>query len=235
MKNSERILIGLIITILVFTIAMFLSNKLHLNVDFIPNTFITHTAMTLFSIAAIYFLKEAVNYKISLPKFRQILKPILFGLLTTIIVNITMSIIVNRLTPGNGSTGGNEVHPLLVKTTPLQVFVFVFIYASIAEELLYRGFLLNILSPLRAKGISIFKRKISVSVMISATVFGLSHLILMTVGAGGLFLLKIVVFTTILGLIAGYYQEKHENNAFAIIVHMAGNIPSVVGVILMNS
>jgi membrane protease YdiL (CAAX protease family) len=118
--------------------------------------------------------------------------------------------------------------------SPLQIFVFIFIYASIAEEVLFRGFLMNILKPVSIKGIKVFKRNLNFPVIISAVIFGLAHLILITTGAGGLFLLRIVVFTTILGLIAGYYQEKYNNNAYAIIVHMAGNIMGVIGALLMS-
>jgi len=35
-------------------------------------------------------------------------------------------------------------------------------------------------------------------------------------------------------MIAGYYQEKYDNNAFAIIVHMSGNLMGVIGALLMN-
>ncbi len=228
MKNNERIIYGLIITIIVFAIATFTGSKLHLGIDFFPNSFVTHSLMLILSVVAIYSFKKEVNYKISMPKFKKILKPVLFGLLTAIIINILMTIITKLL-------GGEvEAHPALLKMTPLQIFVFVFIYASIAEEILFRGFLMNILEPLKTKGINIMKRKISLPVIISAFAFGLGHLILITTGVGGLFLLRIVVFTTILGLIAGYYQEKYDNNAFAIIVHMSGNSIGVIGALLMN-
>lgn len=36
------------------------------------------------------------------------------------------------------------------------------------------------------------------------------------------------------GLIAGYYQEKYDNNAYAVIIHMAGNSIGVIGALLMN-
>ncbi|MDW5299430.1 MAG: CPBP family intramembrane glutamic endopeptidase [Sedimentibacter sp.] len=228
MKNNERIIYGIIITIVVFVIATFAGSKLHLNIDFFPYSFVTHSLMLILSIVLIYGLRKYVNYKIALPQFIKTLKPILFGLLATIIVNISMTVITKTL-------GGKvEAHAALTKMSPLQIFVFVFIYASIAEEILFRGFLMNILKPLKAKGINIFNRNISVPVLISAVAFGLGHLILITTGAGGLFLLRIVVFTTTLGLIAGYYQEKYENNAFAIIVHMAGNSMGVLGALLMN-
>lgn len=228
MKNSERILYGLTITIVVFLIATFTGSKIHFNIDFIPNSFVTHSLMLGLSIALIYGLKRYVNYKISWPQFKKIWKPILFGLLATIIVNILITIVTKIL-------GGEvEAHPALTEMSPLQIFIFVFIYASIAEEILFRGFLLNILKPIKTRGLRILKRNISIPVIISAFAFGLGHLILISTGVGGLFLVRIVIFTTILGLIAGYYQEKYDNNAFAIIVHMAGNSMGVIGVLIMN-
>ena len=228
MKNNERIIYGLIITIIIFALATFVGSKIHLDIDFFPNSFVTHSLMLLLSIVVIYSLKKNVNYNISLPKFKKLLKPILFGLLATVIVNVLMTFLTIAL-------GGKvEAHAALTKMSPLQIFVFVFIYASIAEEMLFRGFLMNILKPLKAKGINILKRKISVPVIISAFAFGLAHLILITTGAEGIFLLRIVVFATILGLISGYYQEKYDNNAFAIIIHMSGNSIGVIGALLMN-
>lgn len=229
MKIKERVIIGLIITLVIFFLANFYGSKLNLNIDFFPSSFLPHSVMMLLSIIVIYGFKKNVNYLISLPKFKKVLKPILFGLLAAIIVNIAMNI----LTIASGNKV--EAHALLTEMSPLQVFIFVFIYASLAEEILFRGFLMNILKPLETKGVNIFKRKVSIPVIISAFAFGLGHLILIRTGAGGLFLLRVVIFTTILGLIAGYYQEKFNNNAYAIIVHMSGNIMTVVTALIMNS
>lgn len=74
-----------------------------------------------------------------------------------------------------------EVHPA-IKLNPVQFLLFVVIAASIAEELLFRGFLLNLLAPLKQRGIKILNRKISLSVMISALLFGLAHLSLASFG-----------------------------------------------------
>lgn len=228
MKKNESVIYGLIITVVIYFTAIFVGNKFQLNIDFIADTFGTHTTMFLLSIIAISVFKNSANYSISLPKFNQILKPILFAVLVNIVINVSMNIVTKIL-------GGTvELHPYLAKMTPMQVFVFVFIYASIAEELLFRGFLLNILKPLKNFGITILKRKISISVIISALAFGLAHLILIRTGVGVIFLIRIVIFTTTIGLIAGYYQEKHDNNAFAIIVHMAGNSIAVIGAIIIS-
>lgn len=228
MKNNERLLYGIIITIVVFAISTFVGSKVHLNIEFIPYSFVTHSLMLILSIGLIYGLGKYVNYTIALPKLKKTLKPILFGILAAVIVGIFMTAITKIL-------GGKiEAHPAFAKMTPLQIFIFVFIYASIAEEILFRGFLMNILKPLKTKGIKIFKRNISIPVLISAVVFGLAHLILIRYEVSGLFLLKTVVFTTTLGIIAGYYQEKYNNNAYAIIVHMAGNLLGVIGALLMS-
>jgi hypothetical protein len=81
----------------------------------------------------------------------------------------------------------------------------------------------------------IFKCRLSLPVIISAVAFGLVHLILISTGVNYLFLIRVVLFTFILGLAAGYYQEKYENNtSYAIIVHMGGNLFGILGALLMN-
>ena len=228
MKNIERIVYGLTITIVIFLTALFAGREIHLDSNFIASTFPTHTAMIIFSLVAMILLKKNLTYNISLPKFRLILKPILYGILATILVNLLMTILTKV------AGGKIEAHPLIDKLKPIQVFIFVFIYASFAEEILFRGFLMNLLKPLNQKGISLFKRKISIPVIISAIMFGLAHLCLMTTGVGFFFLFRVVVFTMTLGLIAGYYQEKYDNNSYAIIVHMSGNLIAVLGSVLIH-
>lgn len=209
---------GLLLTIVVFAIATFLGKILSFNVDFIPDTFITHATMIVFSLVLIYGLRGYVSYHLTLPSVKKSLNPFLFGVLTSIIVNFLIAVIT--LMSGNKT---DEIHPVLSIMSPLQIFIFIFIVASIAEETLFRGFLVNFLKPLKYQGIKIFKRKISTPVLIGAVVFGLAHLSLITTGISWIFLLRIVIFTMIIGLIAGYYQEKYDNIAYAIIVHMEGN------------
>jgi membrane protease YdiL (CAAX protease family) len=184
--------------------------------------------MLILSVAVITGLRKYVHFRIAWPRFKTIWKPALFGFLTAVVVNITLTV----LTMAAGAKP--EAHPLLGASTPLQTFLFIFIYASLAEELLLRGFLQNFLHPLNVRGIRLFKRTLSLPVIIGAVAFGLLHLILFTTGAGALLVVRIVIFTTILGLFAGYYQEKHNNHAYAIIVHMAGNLMGLGGALLMQ-
>lgn len=219
---------GLLITFIIFAAATVAGRNITLGNNFIPSSFFIHTVMLIFSVGAIAILRKYVPFRIAWPRFKTIWKPILFGFLTTVIVNITL----NVFTMAAGFKP--EAHPLLTASTPLQTFLFIFIYASIAEEILMRGFLQNFLHPLKARGIHLFKHTISLPVIIGAVAFGLIHLILFTTGVGTLFVVRTVIFTTILGLFAGYYQEKHNNHAYAIIVHMAGNLMGVFGALLMH-
>ena len=226
MKNNEWVIWGLLLTTIVFLISTFAGKNFSLNNEFIPDTFITNMLMLILSIGLICGFKKHVNYKISLPKFKKALRPILFGLLAAIVVNIIMSIIEKTL--GVKEIESHSAHSAM---SLLQFFIFIFICTPIAEEVLFRGFLQNILKPLKVKGIKIIKKHVSVPVLISAMAFGLVHLIVITSGSGTLFVIRSVVFATTIGLIAGYYQEKYDNNAYAITVHMAGNFVALVAVL----
>jgi len=229
MKNNERVIWGLLLTTIVFLISTLAGKNFSLNNEFIPDTFITNMLMLILSIGLICGLKKHVNYKISLPKFQNTLRPILFGLLAAIAINIIMSIVEKAL--GVKEIESHSAHSAM---SPLQFFIFIFICTPIAEEVLFRGFLQNILKPLKVKGIRIIKRYVSIPVIISAVAFGLVHLIVMTSGSGTLFVIRTVVFATTLGLIAGYYQEKYDNNAYAITVQMAGNFVALIAVLLAS-
>ena len=226
MKNRERIIYGFIITVVIYVIAQFIG--FNYNSDFIPQAFLTHTTFLLLSVLAIYLLRKHLSYSISMPKFKKVLKPIAIGVIVPVAIGILMTIVT--IVAG----GEPEGHPLMSEMNPLQIFIFVFIFASIAEEILFRGFLLNLLKPINTKGITVFKRKISLPVILSGIAFGLAHLILIASGASFMFLFTTVITTTCVGIIAGYYQEKYDNNAYAIVVHMSANFMALVGVIVMS-
>jgi membrane protease YdiL (CAAX protease family) len=228
MKNSERIIYGLLFTAVAFLTANYVGRLVKLNISFLPSSFMTHAAMLLLAIVLICVFKKHMNYRIAWPKFKLTLKPVLLGFLTAVIVNVLIF--------GIGTSLGvkQESHFVFDETSPLQFFLFIFIGASVAEELLFRGFLQNILRPLQNKGIKLFKRHISVPVIISALAFSLVHLILIASGAGSYFIFRTLAFTFVLGLIAGYYQEKYDNNAYAIIVHMSGNLMGLMASIMLT-
>ena len=218
MDNRKRIIDGLLLTIAVFAVSTMVGSRLIWPSTFLASSFMTHVIMLLLSIGLILGLKKHVNYRIATPRFKQMLRSILFGFLSAVVINMVLGMLTIAI------SGKADAHPAVANASVVQFFLFDFILASVAEEFLFRGFLQNLLKPLNAKGFTMFHRRISLPVAISALTFGLAHLILIKSGISALFVIRMVAFTTVLGLVAGYYQEKYDNHAFAIIVHMSGNL-----------
>ncbi len=219
---------GLILTAAVYFVSIFMGHHWQLNSSIVEDSVLNHGTMLILSILLILAFKKQVKYRIAMPKLDQIFKPILFGILCAVVINVVMNIISVIV------TGSIQTHPLMKNTTVLKKFLSVFILASIGEEFLFRGFFQNYLKPLGAWGFKIFKRRISLPVLISALTFSAAHLVLLASGIDAMFIIRVLVFTFVLGLIAGYYQEKHDNHIFAIFVHMAGNLMGLVSVIMMT-
>ena len=123
---------------------------------------------------------------------------------------------------------GCEEHPATSSMSILQRLIFIVILASLSEELLFRGFLQNMLNTIKSYGINLYKIRLSLPVIISGFLFGLMHFALIETGANFNFVIQIVIFGIILGMIAGYFQEKHNNFTFAFIIHMTANICGLI-------
>lgn len=227
MKNRERLIYGIFITIAIYLLSIVLGKYCNPNINLISKTG-THIVMMILSVIAIVVFRRKINYMISFPKFKKSIMPIILGILSSFFVMVIM-VTISKIT-GLKLTG----IPMVSKMPPMQIFLSVFIFASFVEELLFRGFLLNFITNFSNYKVSIFNIPISISVIISAVMFGAAHLILFKTGASTLFVINVLLFTTTLGIIAGYYQEKYDNNAYAIIVHMSGNLLAVLGAILRS-
>ena len=229
-KKSKllRLLIGLLLTLVVFCASVILGRKFIIHSEFLASSFMTHALMLVLSIGLIILMRNHVNYRIAMPQARLLLKPILYGFLSAVIINLVMTMLIFAV------GGSLEKHPALDNSTALQFFFFVFILASVAEEFLFRGFLQNYLKPLRSTGFTLLGKRISLPVIVGALAFGMAHLVLIFSGVGTMFIIKTLVFTIFLGLIAGYYQEKYDNHVYAIIVHMSGNLMGLIALMMSN-
>ena len=221
----SRLGMGIFLTILVYGVSVFVGHRWQLSSDFFPVSFLTHATMLLLSVGLILLLASQVKYRFALPKPKQMIKPVCVALLTTLVINITLAILSFAI------FGSAESHPLMEGLTPLQYVLFILILAPIAEEHLFRGLLQNYLKPMSDKGFSLRSCRISFPVLTSAVAFSMAHLILLTAGVSPMFVIRVLVFTFFLGLIAGYYQEKYDNIAFAILVHMTGNLMGLFSII----
>lgn len=228
MKKSNKLILGLVVTATIYLISGLLGKYINPDIPFFYKTFGLHSIMLVLSITAISLFKNQIDFKMKIPKLKTIWKPIFLAIFTTIFINVSISILTKLL-------GGHpQPHPAMKEMNLVQIIVFVFFFASIAEEFLHRGFLLNILKPFKNKGISVFKKHISLSVIIAGLSFGLMHLGTIRYGVSLSFLVQIVTFTSVLGMLAGYYHEKYDNFSYAILVHMAGNLVGVLSVFAMN-
>jgi membrane protease YdiL (CAAX protease family) len=106
-----------------------------------------------------------------------------------------------------------------------KIFVSVWLLASTAEEMLFRGLLLGSLSPLSHRAWTVGRCRISLPVTIAAALFGLVHLGLLRMVPAPMVVL-IVVSATVAGLVAGYYREKTGSLVPAVAAHMTFNVVS---------
>ncbi|HFD05113.1 MAG TPA: CPBP family intramembrane metalloprotease, partial [Firmicutes bacterium] len=84
------------------------------------------------------------------------------------------------------------------------------------------------LEPIRSCGINISNIRLSLPVIISGVLFGIMHFALVSTGASFSLVIQIVVSAMLLGMIAGFFQEKHNNFTFAFIVHMTANLSGLI-------
>lgn len=105
----------------------------------------------------------------------------------------------------------------------VQEILFVWVYASVSEEVLARGLLQSLLRPLARVRLPIGGgRHLSFPVVLSAAFFGCMHVVLSDVLGSAV--VAVIVLTTLLGLVAGYYRERTGGLVPAIIVHSLFNI-----------
>lgn len=229
MQKGANLLSGILLSLIIYAFAILISKILSFETEFIPNSFVTHSTMLLLSVLVIIYLnkKSLISFQFKKVKIKYYLYGTLIALAGFIIANVIASIILSvfgfDLNPsGKGHTG-------IAGLSSAQFFVFIFIYASICEEFLFRGFMQNFLQPLKTIGFRISKSVfISLPVILSGIFFGLGHLILLNTETSGPVIFRVVIMTWIGGTIAGYFQEKHQNIIPAIIVHMTLNLPGLI-------
>jgi membrane protease YdiL (CAAX protease family) len=111
----------------------------------------------------------------------------------------------------------------------IQVVLLVWFFASIAEEVLVRGYVQSYLEPLKDRYFQAFRMRVSLPVIISALFFAAMHLILLSTGTPLLATYIIVAFAFFLGLVAAYQRERTSSLLPAFAAHISFNIGGVVG------
>jgi membrane protease YdiL (CAAX protease family) len=229
MNKTVNLISGIFLTIIIFGLGAIAPRIFHINSEFISGSFLTHTTMLMFSLIAIYIFTKNGTLKFQFQKVK--FKYYIYGILITIPAIIKANIIAVILIKAFGfqlDPSGDGFTPIANMST-LQIFLFIFLYASICEEFLFRGFTQNFFEPLKSTGIRISKNIfISMPVLLSGVLFGLAHLILLTTNTSGPIIFRVVIMTTIVGFVAGYFQERHKSILPAIIIHMTANLPALI-------
>jgi membrane protease YdiL (CAAX protease family) len=117
-----------------------------------------------------------------------------------------------------------EELPFMEEYTLLDEIVLIWIWASIGEEVLTRGWMQGYLEPLKSYGISVASIRLSLPVILCAAVFGAMHLTLFTFDVGAPTVWMIVISAFVIGLVAGYYREKSESLVPAYVAHALANV-----------
>jgi membrane protease YdiL (CAAX protease family) len=176
--------------------------------------FLSHTSMWLFSLILILIVSKGKlrSYGFCVGNEYRMATMIILGTFTGIALEVVLKAIPNSATS------------IELNYTFTQTILFVWMYASISEEVLTRGLIQSFLAPLSRYKMSFASVRISLPVLVSALFFGLMHLGLLTTGAAWPPVLCYVIFASVLGLIAGYQRERTGSIIPAIIVHIFGNI-----------
>ena len=229
MKKTINLILGLFLTIVIFGLGVLATHLIKLENNFFPNSLVTHSTMLALSVIAIFYFNkfDFFIFPFKKVKLKYYFYGILISLLGFIIAQVLATVFLNIF--GLPMTTNGKAHPLMAELNPLQIFLFIFIYASICEEFLYRGLAQNFFKPLQEIGIRINKNVfISLPVLLCGVLFSMSHLILLTTNTGLITLINVLIMTWIIGTIAGYFQEKHQNILPAIVIHMTANLPGLI-------
>jgi membrane protease YdiL (CAAX protease family) len=179
---------------------------------FFPPSFVTHTVMLVLAFALMLLLSKGRPgvYGFTRGTYKFSARILLWALPTAVLST------ASAFAP----PGGHGTISFL-GLTKLQVIAFVWIYASISEELLTRGFLQTQLSGNRGAGLTA-PRILSLPVVVSGLFFGAMHIVL--IGVIGYAAVPVSLLAAVLGLVSARYREKTGSLVPAIIVHALFNI-----------
>lgn len=179
--------------------------------SFVPLSFVTHTVMLLLSLILMWVFSKGHLERYGLTRGTYKFSPaILLWVLPTAVLT-GMAAFASPVDAGNVNFSG---------LAGLQHVIFVWIYASIAEELLTRGLLQTMLNI--GERSDALTGKFSMPVILSALFFGAMHLVLLK--SMGPAAVPVIVLAVLLGLGAGRYRQATGSVVPAIIVHMLFNI-----------
>jgi len=215
-RTILAIVLGLLVLMILGQSMMSISKSTQLfeNFPMIDKTF-THTAMLVLAVFFMLILNKGnlrsygFTWSLNFPLTKTILVSLLIGLIMALLQNLFVT---------------SKVELPVDNYSFLESILYIWVWASICEEVLTRGLIQGFLDPLKHIGLTVFKHHISLPVIVGALFFGAMHLAMLTMGADIKMVLLIVFFSIILGVIAGYLKEKTNSLVPAILVHFCFNV-----------
>jgi membrane protease YdiL (CAAX protease family) len=105
-----------------------------------------------------------------------------------------------------------------------QIIVGILLIASTCEEVVSRGLVMGLLTPLGDRGVTVAGLRLSLPVITAALYFSTMHVPLLLMGIDPVLGVRILIATFLLGLIAGHYRETTGSLLPAVLAHMLANV-----------
>jgi membrane protease YdiL (CAAX protease family) len=204
--------LGIAVSAAVALIALFAGQIAPLPEDgFVSGSFVTHSVMLVLSIGIIRLVcrRHLADFGFTRGTYRFKPAILLWALPTAVLSLLSMLV-----------SGGGDPADVPVGLPELRLVVFVWIWASICEEVLTRGLLQTLISG-EADARSAAAR-FSMPVVVSGLFFGAMHVVLIK-SMGPLAAVPIVL-ATLLGFLAARYREVTGSLIPAVIIHALFNV-----------
>jgi membrane protease YdiL (CAAX protease family) len=178
---------------------------------FVPSSFVTHTVMLLLALVVMWTRPglSLTDFGFTRGSFRWTPGIFLWALPTASLSALSLAL-----------PQGAEPRGPAAGFSALQIVLFVWIYATVVEEILTRGLLQTLVA--RKREAAIRHGWLSESVLVSGVFFGAMHLVLIrSMGAAAV---VPIALATLLGIVAARYRESTGSLLPAILVHALFNI-----------
>lgn len=232
-NNKMKIVLRVIASLVIFFIIFYLSPLFFssfVSIRAIPgNTPKILSEFTYFIISSLFILILSKG-KISEYGFRNSrVNYILSSIIITFLICSLLWFIPHLIS--NDNNGYHQISNDLALFN--KVFILILL-PSIAEETFVRGLIQSYLMPLRNFGFSLFKKHISLPVLLSTLFFGALHIWIFYYELSVIYSIGFIVKTLIIGFIAAYYREKSNSLITPILIHITANSVVVFFPLLFN-
>lgn len=175
--------------------------------------FITHSGLILFSFLAARILGPGWSVRFGLRSCR----------LPAIARAVAVGFALGALTNGAMAVLRLQAPPFMQSYSITQQIVLVWLWASLAEEILSRGLLQGMMAVWADRSITLLKVNFAWPTVASAVFFAVMHLPLLGLGGRPTTVLAIVAFALVLGLVAGQFRHITGSLWPAVAAHAAAN------------